>query len=112
MSSVEPDMNNPATVTDYDPKGSATHDGGETVVITGTGFTGTTSVGIGGLGANFTVISDTEIHATAPAHQPAVTTTTPQKLNVFKNSLASDDTAFPEWTWAGQTAIELSAGGT
>ena len=112
MSSVEPDMNNPATVTDYDPKGSATHDGGETVVITGTGFTGTTSVGIGGLGANFTVISDTEIHATAPAHQPAVTTTTPQKLNVFKNSLASDDTAFPEWTWAGHTAIELSAGGT
>lgn len=40
--------------------------GGETVVITGTNFTGATSVTFGGISAGFTVNSDTQITATTP----------------------------------------------
>jgi hypothetical protein len=55
--------------------------GGTVLTVTGTGFTGATSVGFGGLPATaFTVESDTEIQATTPA-EPAgtvdVTVTTP-----------------------------------
>ncbi len=43
--------------------------GGTAVTITGTGFTGTAAVSFGGTAATaFTVVSDTQITATAPAH--------------------------------------------
>ena len=43
--------------------------GGTSVTITGTGFTGTTAVTFDGVAAaSFTVVSDTEITATTPAH--------------------------------------------
>jgi hypothetical protein len=42
--------------------------GGDTVRIQGEGFTGAEEVVFGGVQATFTVVSDTEIEATAPAH--------------------------------------------
>jgi len=42
--------------------------GGETITISGSGFTGTTSVDFGGSAASFTVNSDSTIIVTAPAH--------------------------------------------
>jgi hypothetical protein len=41
--------------------------GGATVTISGTGFTGTTGVKFGSAAATYTVVSDTQIDATAPA---------------------------------------------
>ncbi|MEY9895075.1 hypothetical protein ABIA31_008764 [Catenulispora sp. MAP5-51] len=53
--------------------------GGNTVTITGTGFTGATTVSFGSASASFTVNSATQITATAPAGTGAVavTVTTP-----------------------------------
>ncbi len=56
-------------ISDVSPT-SGPADGGDTVVITGTGFDGTTSATFGGLPASFQVISDTEIHVTAPRSEP------------------------------------------
>jgi O-glycosyl hydrolase len=42
--------------------------GGQTVTITGSGFTGATDVFFGSSAAVFTVVSDTQLTATAPAH--------------------------------------------
>jgi len=44
--------------------------GGATVTITGANFTGATGVSIAGISSGFTVVSDTLITATAPAHAP------------------------------------------
>lgn len=44
---------------------------GTSIVITGTGFTGATSVTVGGVSAAFTVNSSTQITATVPAGTPA-----------------------------------------
>jgi hypothetical protein len=44
---------------------------GTTIVITGTGFTGVTSVTVGGVAASHTVNSSTQITATVPAGTPA-----------------------------------------
>ncbi|MGA0172057.1 MAG: SUMF1/EgtB/PvdO family nonheme iron enzyme [Phycisphaerales bacterium] len=55
--------------------------GGATVTITGSGFTGATAVAIDGIASGFTVVSDTQITAIAPAHAPGgmfgITVTTP-----------------------------------
>jgi hypothetical protein len=57
----------PPAITGLSPS-SGPITGGTTVTITGTGFTGATAVGFGGIPAtSFTVVSDTEIQATAPA---------------------------------------------
>lgn len=49
--------------------GSGTHSGGQTVTITGTGFTGASKVKFGTTNAtSFTVVSDTKITAKTPAH--------------------------------------------
>ena len=45
---------------------SGTGAGGDSVTITGSGFTGATNVEFGGSGAAMTVVSDTEITATSP----------------------------------------------
>jgi choice-of-anchor C domain-containing protein len=59
----------PPAVTGLSPASGSTA-GGTTVTITGTGFTGATAVSFGGIPAtSFTVVSDTQIQATAPAEQ-------------------------------------------
>jgi uncharacterized repeat protein (TIGR02543 family) len=63
------------TVAAISPSSGSTA-GGDTVTITGTGFTGATAVNFGGTAAtNYTVVSDTEITATAPAGTGTVDTT-------------------------------------
>jgi hypothetical protein len=58
----------PPNVTSITPNRGSTG-GGTITTITGTGFTGTTSVKFGGTAAaSFTVLSDTTISATTPAH--------------------------------------------
>ncbi|MDP4502093.1 IPT/TIG domain-containing protein [Nonomuraea turcica] len=54
--------------------------GGTTVTVTGSGFTGATQVRFGALASSFTVVSGSQLTATAPATGPApvlVTVTTP-----------------------------------
>ena len=66
--------------------------GGETVTITGANFTGATLVTIAGTSADFTVVSDTQITATAPAHASGgmfnVTVTTPGGTALSIQSIA------------------------
>ena len=57
----------PLAVTSISPT-SGPADGGTLVTVTGTGFTGATDVDFGSNAASFTVVSDTQITATAPAH--------------------------------------------
>jgi len=61
--------------------------GGQAVTITGTGFTGTTSVTIGGNAAtSVVVVNDTEITAVTPAHaagSTAVAVTNPSGTDTF-----------------------------
>jgi hypothetical protein len=65
ISGNPPFPNSGPTVTSINPNtGSVT--GGQPVTITGTGFTGATSVTIQGNGSSFTVVSDTSITATTP----------------------------------------------
>lgn len=63
----------PATpsITSVSPNSGSTA-GGTSITITGTNFTGTTSVEIGGLSASFTIVSNTTIIATTPAHASGV----------------------------------------
>jgi hypothetical protein len=75
----------PPTITSISPS-SGPQAGGTTVTITGSGFTGATRVGFGGLAAtSFTVVSDTQITAVSPAQSGAhyVTVTTPGGTNTL-----------------------------
>jgi formylglycine-generating enzyme required for sulfatase activity len=66
--------------------------GGATVTITGANLAGATLVTIAGTSADFTVVSDTQITATAPAHAPGgmfgVTVTTPGGTALSNQSIA------------------------
>ncbi len=68
------------TVTGISPA-SGPDTGGTAVTISGTGFTGATSVSFGGASAKYAIVSDTEIMATSPASATDgpvdVTVTTP-----------------------------------
>ena len=67
------------TVTSVSP-GFGPSSGGTTVQINGGGFTAASTVRFGGAAASFSVISDTQISATAPAASPGIldiTVTTP-----------------------------------
>ena len=112
------DVTTTPVVTGHDPTGSASTDGGETVTITGSSFTGVNAVGFGPFSGSFEVISDTEIRATAPAVDPSVSTSNPvAKITVWQDSRGSDDTDLPEWTWGGrrlgdiQTPLTDTTGG-
>ena len=101
--SAVPDMTQEPVVQSHEPAGSANYDAGETIVITGSGFLGTTSVSIGPFSCPwFEVISDSEIHATAAAYDSTIVTDPPvAKVKVWKNSFTNDTANLAEWTWAG-----------
>ena len=66
--------------------------GGTTVTITGANLSGATAVMIAGISTGFTVVSDTQIAATAPAHAPGgmfdVVVTTPGGTALSIQSIA------------------------
>lgn len=71
------------TITSVSPS-SGPGAGGTGVIITGTGFTGVTSVRFGGVAASFSVRSDTQISSARPAHSTGtvdVTVTSPAGTN-------------------------------
>ncbi|MFI2279871.1 beta strand repeat-containing protein [Nocardia beijingensis] len=99
----------PALTTAVPNVGSAS--GGTTVVLTGTGLTGTTAVAFGGTPAtSFTVDSDTQITAVAPAGTGTVqvTATTPGGTS---NGLTYTYIAVPTLT-AAVPNVGVEAGGT
>ncbi len=97
---------------------------GTTVVITGSGFTGASSVTFGGVSASFNVNSDTQITATAPSGMPAgqldirVSNSGGTSANVagdnFTNTASAQTyvhTLYFRWTlvsWNGQDGISIS----
>ncbi len=79
--------------------------GGTLVTITGAGFTGATSVTFGGTSASFTIVSDTTISATSPAHTSGV-------VHVIVSGPAGSSTATTAdqftYTGAATTTYSLS----
>lgn len=99
----------PPAVTGLSP-GHGPASGGTTVTITGTGFTGATAVAFGALPATaYTVVSGTQIQATAPAHLPGI-------ADVLVTNPAGISTAAPadHFTYNSQPSIddEVTASGT
>jgi hypothetical protein len=81
-------------VTDVDPNGGLTT-GGTEVVITGTDLDGATKVTFGGTkSTDFTVDSDTQITATAPAHAAGTV-----QVQVTTAAGASPDTSADDYTY-------------
>ena len=104
------DSNEPPVITSYDVQGSSSTSGGETVTVTGSNLSVVTSVSIGPYPAGFVIDSDTQLRFTAPAYDPSVwSDPATAKVVAGHNSLMSDDSQFPEWTWGGQTRAELQA---
>lgn len=81
----------PPTVTGLSPD-TDTSDGGETITITGTNFTGATSVKFGTTSATFSVVNSTTITATAPAR--AVSTVDVTVVTPDGTSATSADSKF------------------
>jgi hypothetical protein len=75
--------------------------GGTLVVITGSGFTGVSQVRFGTVNATFTVISSTQITATAPAQASAG----PVFVRVVAAAGTSPDTAAAQFTYTGGPVI-------
>jgi hypothetical protein len=108
MSDDAPNMDVDPVVDSYDPTGSADVNGGDTIVITGSSLLGVTSAAIGPYTAAFTVVSDNEIHVTAPAYDSSITSDpATAKLAVYKDSRGSDTSNAAEWTWGGWTRQQL-----
>ena len=94
-------------VTAVSPSSGPT-DGGTSVVITGTNFTGATAVTFGGTAAGYVVDSATQITATAPAHAAGmadVLVTTPEGTSP---NTASDDYSYVGW-WNGSYVYRQQA---
>jgi hypothetical protein len=89
----------PPAITTISPN-SGNKDGGTTVTITGTSFTGATSVTFDGTNAlSFTVQSDTEITCVTPAGSPGlvdVVVTTPDGIDTLVNGFTYDIICFKE----------------
>ncbi|WP_322797105.1 Calx-beta domain-containing protein [Tepidiforma sp.] len=102
---------------------------GTTVTITGTNFTGATSVTFGGVTASFTVVSSTQITATVPAGTPAgvvdvrVTNATGTSVNTSADDFTNTSTSTIQytlyrtftlivWTGADNKSIAQAIGGT
>jgi IPT/TIG domain len=86
-------------VEDVNPNGGLTT-GGTGVVITGTDFTGATKVTFGGTKAtDFTVDSDTQITATAPAHAAGTV-----QVQVTTPAGSSPDTSADDFTYVAPPA--------
>ena len=98
----------PPTVSAISPISGPTA-GGTAVTITGTHFTGTTGVTIGGVAATgVTVVDDTTITATAPAHGPGA-------VSVLVSTSAGTNAANSLYTYIAPptlTAISPTAGPT
>ena len=88
----------PPAITNLSPKTGSTA-GGDSVVITGSGFTslvGPSAVTFGGVNAtSYTVNSATQITAAAPPHPPG-----PVSVRVVSDSMTSKDTAADDFTYA------------
>src|SRR5439155_1350345 len=84
-------------ISNVEPYGSASIGGGESVTITGSGFLNATSVAFGGYGANFQIVDDATIVATAPAYDGTIGGDH-AFVDVFNNSLAGDSRALGELT--------------
>jgi len=79
--------------------------GGNTVTITGSGFTGTIAVNFGSRAATFTVVSDTTITAIAPvsaAGDASITVTTPTGIS----ALSQQDLYVYQGSWYAYDADE------
>ena len=102
------------TVTSVNPN-SGSPAGGNTVTITGTNFTGATSVTFGGAAASFTVVNATTITATVPsgaAGSASVIVTTPGGSN-SANTLYAYVVLTPtlgEWGMIGMTGLLMLYG--
>jgi hypothetical protein len=90
---------------------------GSTITVTGTGFSTTTDVTIGGAAASFTALSDTALRATVPAGaqtgpvvvtNPAGTATTPADFTVTPPPPAPTITGFRPSNGAPGTVVTIT----
>jgi hypothetical protein len=98
----------PPVVTAISPTSGST-DGGTTVTITGTGFTGATAVDFGGAAATFTVDSDTTISALSPLGTGTVDVTV-KSANGTSATSAADQFTYVAAQAPTVTAISPTSG--
>jgi hypothetical protein len=86
--------------------------GGTSVTITGTNFTGAQAVSFGGVGASFTVNSDTSITATAPAEAAGTVDVTVTTFTGMSASTSADHFTYTAAPAPTVTAVSPSSGST
>ncbi len=95
------------------------NEGGTAVTLTGTGFTGATDLVLGGDSLPFTVVSDTEITFTTPAHPaglvdisvtlPGLDATAPDSFAFLLDGVATVDAVTPdEGPTSGGTTVTIT----